>query len=42
VNPRAPEPHRTSADEVRLQLSGATVGRLRFTAGAQDVDLVAD
>jgi len=42
VNPRAPEPNRTSADEVRLPLSGATVGRLRFTAGAQDVDLVAD
>ena len=42
MNPRAPEPNRTSADQVRLPLNGATVGRLRFTAGAQDVDLVAD
>jgi hypothetical protein len=42
VNPHSPEPKHPSGEVVRIPFDGAAAGRLRFTAGAQDLDLVAD
>jgi hypothetical protein len=34
--------HHATGDTLRIPLEGATTGRLRFTAGAQHLDIVAD